>query len=97
MEGILIFGMGLAVYFLPLAIAYNRDHRSYNAIGVVNFLFGWTVIGWLWALIWSLTGNIESHPVSAQRRVPCPQCAELVLPAAKVCKHCGYSISKDAP
>lgn len=26
-------------------------------------------------------------------RIPCPECAELILPTAKICKHCGSRIS----
>lgn len=28
-------------------------------------------------------------------RVPCPKCAELVLPAAKVCRFCGHRLRDD--
>jgi hypothetical protein len=26
-------------------------------------------------------------------RVPCPQCAEMILPAAKVCRFCGTAVN----
>lgn len=43
-----------ALFFLPTVIAVARGHNAL-AIFLVNFLFGWTVIGWLWALIWAVT------------------------------------------
>jgi Superinfection immunity protein len=54
--------LGLFVaYFLPTIIAASRGHLSTGAIFVVNLLAGWTIVCWLWALIWSLTGNTEAN------------------------------------
>ena len=47
----------LAVYFLPTIIAAIRVHHNGVAIAAVNVLFGWTVLGWCIALIWSLTAT----------------------------------------
>lgn len=47
----------LVIYLLPALIAYGRGHNSAHAIAALNVLIGWTVLGWLWAAIWSLTGN----------------------------------------
>jgi hypothetical protein len=45
----------LLLYFLPAIIASNREHPQLNAIGVINILLGWTVIGWIAALVWALS------------------------------------------
>lgn len=47
----------LLMYFVPSLIAFLRKHKSKWAIAVVDVFLGWTVIGWVWALIWSLTGT----------------------------------------
>jgi hypothetical protein len=42
-----------AIYFLPLDCAIWRGHpRGYEIIAL-NVAFGWTVIGWIAALIWA--------------------------------------------
>ncbi len=42
-----------SVYFLPSII--GRDKRNYNAILALNLLLGWTLVGWVVALVWALT------------------------------------------
>jgi len=49
--------LGLAVYFLPIIIAAIRHTKSIVGIILLNVLAGWTFIGWIIALIWSLTGT----------------------------------------
>ncbi len=44
------------IYFLPTIIALARGHLSTLAIFLLNLLLGWTLLGWLIALIWSCTG-----------------------------------------
>jgi hypothetical protein len=45
------------VYFLPGIIAASRDHPNNVAIFALNLLLGWTGLGWVVALVWSLTGE----------------------------------------
>ena len=47
-----------AMYWLPTLIAIVRQTPSALGIAVLNFFFGWTVIGWIMALVWALA----SHP-----------------------------------
>ncbi|HZZ61869.1 MAG TPA: superinfection immunity protein [Roseiarcus sp.] len=53
--------IGLSVYLLPAIIAALRGHLDAAAIFVLNLVLGWTGIGWLVALIWSLTGNTRRN------------------------------------
>jgi hypothetical protein len=41
-------------YFLPAIIAHRRAHRNFVAIIVLNIVAGWTFVGWVVALVWSL-------------------------------------------
>jgi hypothetical protein len=47
----------LLFYLIPTIVAVIRGHRSVLAIGFVNVVLGWSVIGWLWAMIWALSGR----------------------------------------
>jgi len=47
---VLIFGF----YFLPFLIAALRQHKNVLAIFLLNFALGWTFLGWIAALIWSV-------------------------------------------
>ena len=42
-------------YFIPVIVAGVRGHRQVVAIAALNLLLGWTVLGWIIALVWSLT------------------------------------------
>jgi hypothetical protein len=42
-------------YMWPSVIAQSRKHNNYNAIVALNILLGWTCLGWIGALVWSLT------------------------------------------
>jgi len=55
----------VTLYFLPTMIAVDRRHRSALAIGVANLLLGWTILGWIFALIWSCTGNVRPSELGA--------------------------------
>jgi hypothetical protein len=41
-------------YLLPWAIAVLRDLRTHVSVLLVNLLLGWTIIGWIVALVMSL-------------------------------------------
>jgi len=44
--------LSLAVYFLPSFVAWKKQRQ--DAIIVLNLLLGWTVLGWIGALIWAM-------------------------------------------
>lgn len=52
----------LIAYFTPLAIAVLRKHRFTTAIGLINFLLGWTVIGWLASIVWAVNKDVRETP-----------------------------------
>lgn len=50
----LVLALLLVVYFVPTYIALGRKHPQKVPILLLNTLAGWTVVGWVGALIWSL-------------------------------------------
>lgn len=50
---LIILAAAVAFYFMPGLIAYFRDHNNAVAIMLLNLFLGWTLIGWVAALVWS--------------------------------------------
>ena len=46
-----------AFYFLGGIIAWRRNHPNATAIIVLNLLLGWSILGWVGSIVWSLTNN----------------------------------------
>lgn len=38
-------------YLLPGVLASLRRHPAAGQIWLVNVMFGWTIVGWFWALL----------------------------------------------
>ena len=54
MGAFLIFVIVAVIYFLPTIVAISNSHKQSDAIILLNLLTGWTGLGWLGALIWSV-------------------------------------------
>lgn len=48
------------LYFLPTLIAAKRNHRNLASIAIVNVFLGWSLLGWIVALAWSFSSNVEA-------------------------------------
>jgi len=46
-------GFGFLMYFLPSIIALARNKRDIGGILLLNLFLGWTMIGWIVALVWA--------------------------------------------
>lgn len=57
--GLTLFVIILALSFIPVIIAAVRKHNDTILIFLLTFFLGWTVIGWIVALIWSLSSNVQ--------------------------------------
>lgn len=51
-------------YMLPWMVAEMRGKSNHWAVFALNLLLGWTLIGWVWALVMALT----SHQVAGLRQ-----------------------------
>jgi hypothetical protein len=58
--GLLIVLVGFFIYFFPSFLAHTKSHHNTAAIFALNLFLGWTLIGWVAALVWALTRPPES-------------------------------------
>jgi hypothetical protein len=75
----ILLGLG---YLLPSFVAIARGHQSWWAIVAFNLLLSWTVLGWVFALIWSLTTPRWEIAVTLRERFHGEGDADLPRPAA---------------
>ncbi|PYX30560.1 MAG: superinfection immunity protein [Acidobacteria bacterium] len=54
------FGFGFLMYFLPTIIAFARNKRDTMAILLLNLFLGWSVIGWVIALVWAAKNDVPA-------------------------------------
>ena len=64
---LIMIGVLALLYFLPAIIAITRGHLSAGAIFALNLLLGWTLLGWIVSLVWSLTGNTRGNAIVIYR------------------------------
>lgn len=53
MEVFIILVVAIIVTFLPWFVAKSRNHRNSLPIFLICLFAGWTLIGWVGALIWA--------------------------------------------
>ncbi|MFZ0308769.1 MAG: superinfection immunity protein [Candidatus Sulfotelmatobacter sp.] len=92
--GFIIVALLGILYFLPSAAGWKK--RNATAIVALNVLLGWTIIGWIVALIWGLTTDAPDPIVQVAspppRRLPpilCATCGKYSAPGSQFCSSCG--------
>ena len=99
---VLSFPVFIGLYMLPTYEAYRNKQPNMTAIAMVNVLLGWSLIGWVVALVWALKkpepvlAIATPAPVQPSTTDPikqCTYCGESVLAVAIKCKHCGSALS----
>jgi hypothetical protein len=93
---IILFLPALVVYFLPTIIAAVRHVKNMLGIVLLNVLAGWTFVGWVIALVWSI---VDQKQISAVTNIPsatqerfCPKCGSKVSTGDKYCSKCGTEL-----
>ena len=56
---LLLLALSTALYLFPTGLAMYRDCRAACRIAAVNLLLGWTVLGWVIALMWAAQGSVR--------------------------------------
>ena len=97
----------LVPYFLPTLIAVVRKKKNATAIAITNFFLGWTLIGWIVALVWALTADSPGFaPAVAVTNINYPAAPPSTGPIETVgargesqavfCQGCGAKLPPDA-
>lgn len=58
--------VGAFIYFLPGIVAFKKNRRQMAAIILLNFLAGWTIVGWVVAIVWAA---VEDKPQPTQQQL----------------------------
>jgi T4 superinfection immunity protein len=83
------------LYFMPTIVGHN--HRNVLSIFLVNFFLGWTVIGWIVAMIWACSADTRPQVLMIAGPGPgaaryCCHCGTLNVAAARFCATCGRTV-----
>ncbi len=57
------FGFGFVFYFLPAIVALARSKKNTLAIFLLNCFLGWTLVGWIVALVWAVKTDDYPAPL----------------------------------
>lgn len=57
--GFLFMILIICIYMLPTIIAASKHKKNGSAILALNLFLGWTLIGWVVALIWAVSYERE--------------------------------------
>jgi hypothetical protein len=69
--GFVMLVVAFVAYFLPTFIAAKRGHPNGTGIFLLDLFLGWTFLGWLIALIWSVSA-IKAAPAVVDTVKPAP-------------------------
>jgi ribosomal protein L40E len=94
--GVFLFLPALAAYFVPTIIAAFRRAKDMVGIVLLNVLAGWTFIGWVIALVWSIVGQkniaIAATVPSATQEKFCAKCGAKATIGDRYCSKCGTEL-----
>jgi hypothetical protein len=91
-SGALLFFVVILVliYFIPTVVAVTRKVTNSGSVFVINFLLGWTLVGWAVALAMAVKTNVNQTRVIIEPALPrCVDCGSTLQPGMKFCAECG--------
>ena len=98
-ESLAIVALVFALYFLPAIIGYAGSKRNATAILTLNLLLGWTLIGWVVAMVWAVTVDPPAQRQTGGTPGPgpgrpelCAACGKYSAPGTRFCGSCGAAL-----
>ena len=86
--GLILIAISILLYFIPAIV--GRKKTNSTAIFWLNFLLGWTVIGWVGSLVWALTKEASAQVIQpTQSSILCATCGKYSTAGTKFCAQCG--------
>jgi hypothetical protein len=101
--GVILLFLFIGLYFLPTIVAGSSHKRNTGAIFVLNLLLGWTVVGWIIAIVWASTTDVQPVTVIQQTAPPavqqlpaafCTKCGVYSPPGSAFCNRCGGGLGE---
>src|SRR5438874_11375825 len=83
----------LPLYVLPTILAWKKTHRI--PILLLNLLLGWTLLGWIGALVWALN-DTPANPSQLGAAAFCSECRKNTPAVAQFCSSCGHPLMHNA-
>jgi ABC-type Na+ efflux pump permease subunit len=88
-----LIGVSIVLYFLPSIV--GRRKRNAGAIFVLNLFLGWSLIGWVVAMVWAVAKDDLPQPIVIHSAVPgtfCASCGKYSPPGSRFCGNCATRI-----
>jgi len=51
---VIMLVISFLIYFLPSFVASSKKHNNFTGVLLLNIFLGWTFLGWVAALVWSV-------------------------------------------
>jgi FtsH-binding integral membrane protein len=93
--GLCLLALLIGLYFFPATKAYQEKRTNRQAILVLNVFLGWTLVGWVVALVWAYSKNDASNASVVGGTPPalCSSCGKYSRGDVAFCGHCGKKLS----
>jgi len=51
---VIMLVISFLIYFMPSFVASSKKHKNFTGVLLLNVFLGWTFLGWVAALVWSV-------------------------------------------
>jgi hypothetical protein len=93
----LIVGLFTLIYFAPALVAFFRGQQNRWFILVLNFLFGWTLVGWVLCLAWAARAPSGEPVFNVQPAPQHPPASIASFPPGTIFTSPTPTVSENAP